>query len=142
MYSTQVAGASTPQPVAIPASRSGGARQHCRDAALHCVRANPAQCMSKSIGERLHTNFGHRLEPDDGARPVGLRMTGDYAAADGFRLIFEPDQVTMVCRGVPAARPYSVKMTDTQVTITIQNDKPSRSLCVWMASSPAPAPSA
>ena len=80
--------------------------------------------MSESIGSGFTQLLGIDLSQLTGPAPVGLRMTGDYAAADGFRLIFEPDQVTMVCRGVPGQRPYSVKMTDTQATITIQNDKP------------------
>jgi hypothetical protein len=80
--------------------------------------------MSESIGGGFTQLLGIDLSQLTGPAPVGLRMTGDYAAADGFRLIFEPDQVTMVCRGVPGQRPYSVRMTDTQVTITIQNYKP------------------
>src|SRR5436309_5011874 len=54
--------------------------------------------------------------------PTGLRMTGDYSAADTFRLIFEPEAVTIVCRGVPAPRQYTVQVTDTQAFVTIQND--------------------
>ena len=48
---------------------------------------------------------------------AGPRMTGDYASVDGFRLNFEPDQVIMICRGVPAPRPYTVQLTDTDVTL-------------------------
>jgi|SRR5579872_4440172 len=54
--------------------------------------------------------------------PAGPRMTGDYSSAQGFRLIFEPEQVTMVCRGVPAPRQYSVQLTDTQAVVNIEND--------------------
>ncbi len=54
--------------------------------------------------------------------PAGLRMTGDYKAANGFRLIFEPEAVTMVCRGVPSPHPYNVELTDTQALVKIQND--------------------
>lgn len=124
MYSTQVAGASTPQPVAIPAS-TGAAAPGSTAEMRRCIASGRTlrNCMSESIGGGFTQLLGIDLSQMTGPAPVGLRMTGDYAAADGFRLIFEPDQVTMVCRGVPAARPYSVKMTDTQVTITIQNDK-------------------
>jgi hypothetical protein len=68
--------------------------------------------------------FGLDLSGLQPTPPTGLRMTGDYKAADGFRLIFEPDQVTMVCKGVPAPTPYTVQVTDTQANITIQNGKP------------------
>ena len=53
--------------------------------------------------------------------PSGFRMTGDYASASGFRLIFEPEQATMVCRGVPAPLPYTVRITDTDALITVQH---------------------
>ena len=49
-------------------------------------------------------------------------MTGDYATADGFRLIFEPNGVTMVCRGVPTPRTYTVEVADNQTLVTIQNE--------------------
>ena len=51
----------------------------------------------------------------------GPRMTGDYSGPGGFRLIFQPDKVTMVCRGVPSPRPYSVELTDTQARVAIQD---------------------
>jgi hypothetical protein len=53
--------------------------------------------------------------------PTGLRMSGDYASLNGFRLIFEPEAVTMVCHGVPSPQQYSVELTDTQALIKIQN---------------------
>jgi len=53
--------------------------------------------------------------------PAGLRMSGDYASANGFRLIFEPEAVTMVCKGVPSPQQYTVEITDTQALIKIQN---------------------
>ena len=54
--------------------------------------------------------------------PPGLRISGDYASANGFRLIFEPEAVTMVCHGVPSPRQYSVELTDTQALIKIQHE--------------------
>jgi len=54
--------------------------------------------------------------------PTGLRMSGDYAGPSGFRLIFEPEAVTMVCHGVPSPKQYTVELTDTQALIKIQND--------------------
>jgi hypothetical protein len=81
-------------------------------------------CMTESLGGGFTQLLGIDMNQLKPPAPSGLRMTGDYAAAEGFRLIFEPDQATMVCRGVPAPRPYSVKLTDTEVSITIENDKP------------------
>ena len=81
-------------------------------------------CMSESFSSGATQLLGMDTTQLTGPAPVGLRMSGDYAAADGFRLIFEPDQVTMICRGVAGPRPYNVKQTDSQVTITIQNAKP------------------
>ena len=52
----------------------------------------------------------------------GFRMTGDYSTATGFRLIFQPDQVTMICHAVPAKRLYSVEITETQALVKIQNE--------------------
>lgn len=52
----------------------------------------------------------------------GFRMTGDYSTSTGFRLIFQPDQVTMICHAVPAKRLYSVEITETQALVKIQND--------------------
>ena len=52
----------------------------------------------------------------------GLRMTGDYAGPGGFRLIFQPEKVTMICRGVPSPRQYTVELSDTQAEVKIQNE--------------------
>jgi hypothetical protein len=80
--------------------------------------------MSEGMDKGFNQMFGIDLSGLQATPPTGLRMTGDYKAADGFRLIFEPDQVTMVCKGVPAPTPYTVQVTDTQANITIQNGKP------------------
>ena len=48
-------------------------------------------------------------------------MTGDYAGPNGFRLIFEPEAVSMVCRGVPSPQLYTVAVTETQTLVTVQN---------------------
>src|SRR5260370_25797782 len=52
---------------------------------------------------------------------TGLRMTGDYASATGFRLSFEAELATMVCRGVTESMPYAVQITENQALITIQH---------------------
>jgi hypothetical protein len=75
-------------------------------------------CFTEVMGNGVEQLTGMSLK-----EPVatGLRMTGDYAGAGGFRLIFEPEQATMVCRGVPAPGPYTVQITDTQALITVQH---------------------
>ena len=125
MYSAPPATAPTQQHVAI-AANTGPAAPGSTAEMRRCVASGRTlrMCMSESMGGGFTQLLGIDLSQLTGPAPVGLRMTGDYAAADGFRLIFEPDQVTMVCRGVPGQRPYSVKMTDTQATLTIENDKP------------------
>lgn len=51
----------------------------------------------------------------------GLRMTGDYSGAGGFRLIFQPDKVTVACKGVPSPREYSLEIINTQALVKIQD---------------------
>src|SRR5437588_5557080 len=75
-------------------------------------------CFTEVMGNGVEQLVGVSLKEPV---PAGLRMTGDYAGPGGFRLIFEAEQVTMVCRGVPAPRPYTVQTTDTQALITIEN---------------------
>ncbi|MDQ2856099.1 MAG: hypothetical protein M3R68_07200, partial [Acidobacteriota bacterium] len=76
-------------------------------------------CFSEVMGNGFDQMIGISLKP---TIPPGLRMTGDYSTAGGFRLIFQPDKVTMVCRNVPAPRPYTVEVSDTQTSVTIQNE--------------------
>src|SRR5262249_41060594 len=78
-------------------------------------------CYSEGMGNGFEQLIGISTKQPV---PTGVRMTGDYASADGFRLIFEPETFTMICRGVPSRRPYTVKLTDTDAQVTIQNDKP------------------
>ncbi|MFN8007742.1 MAG: hypothetical protein U0V70_12075 [Terriglobia bacterium] len=79
-------------------------------------------CMTEGMGSGFEQMIGISLKQPV---PAGFRMTGDYSSSSGFRLIFEPEQVTMVCRGVPAPRPYTVQITDTQALVTIQNESKS-----------------
>jgi len=53
--------------------------------------------------------------------PPGPRMTGDYGTAQGLRLIFQPHEVTMVCRGIRESRDYEVELNDAQTLIKIAN---------------------
>ena len=76
-------------------------------------------CFSEVMGNGFEQMIGISMKQPV---PSGFRMTGDYASTDGFRLIFEPETVTMICRGVPSPRPYTARLTETDTVITIQND--------------------
>jgi len=86
-----------------------------------CIASGRAMriCFSEEMGNGFEQMIGISLKQPI---PTGFRMTGDYATTDGFRMIFEPETVTMVCRGVPSPRPYTVRLTDTDTVLTIQND--------------------
>ena len=125
MYATPAAPTSTPISAA-PLSSGGPAAPGSTGEMRQCVASGRTMrvCMSEGMDKGFNQMFGIDLSGLQATPPTGLRMTGDYKAADGFRLIFEPDQVTMVCKGVPAPTPYTVQVTDTQANITIQNGKP------------------
>ena len=125
MYATPAAPTSTPISAA-PLSSGGPAAPGSTGEMRQCVASGRTMrvCMSEGMDKGFNQMFGIGLSGLQATPPTGLRMTGDYKAADGFRLIFEPDQVTMVCKGVPAPTPYTVQVTDTQANITIQNGKP------------------
>lgn len=125
MYATPAAQTSTPISAA-PLSSGGPAAPGSTGEMRQCVASGRTMrvCMSEGMDKGFNQMFGIDLSGLQATPPTGLRMTGDYKAADGFRLIFEPDQVTMVCKGVPAPTPYTVQVTDTQANITIQNGKP------------------
>jgi len=86
-----------------------------------CVESGRSlrRCFFEIMGNGFEQSFG--FNPNK-VIPVaaGPRMNGDYASATGLRLIFEPDAVTMVCRGVRDPRPYTVEVTDTQALVKIQ----------------------
>ena len=79
-------------------------------------------CLTESMNAGLYELPGLGInELIKAATEPGLRMTGDYASATGFRLIFLPNKVSMVCRGVPSPQPYWVEVTDTQTLVKIQH---------------------
>jgi len=125
MYATPASPTSTPISAA-PLSSGGPAAPGSTGEMRQCVASGRTMrvCMSEGMDKGFNQMFGIDLSGLQATPPTGLRMTGDYKAPDGFRLIFEPDQVTMVCKGVPAPTPYTVQVTDTQANITIQNGKP------------------
>lgn len=111
-----------PAAAPAPASASASAVKPGSQAELaRCIASGRSQriCFSEVMGNGFDqlTGLGS-LKPQI---PPGLRMTGDYATPDGFRLIFQPDKVTIVCRGVPLPEPYLVEMTGTQAIVKIQH---------------------
>ena len=108
---------SSNQPLA--ASGGPGSKAEFR----RCVESGRTlrRCFHESLGNGFEQLFG--INPNQPLPvPPGLRMTGDYASPNGFRVIFEPNGVTMVCRGVSAPRPYTVEVRDIQTLVTIQNE--------------------
>jgi hypothetical protein len=110
----------TIQPVQ-PASSSGtgpGSSAELR----RCIESGRSRrnCFSESMtsGFDKLTGLASLKEPP---KP-GFRMSGDYSTNAGFRLIFQPEQVTMICHAVPAKRQYTVEITETQTLIKIQNE--------------------
>ncbi len=102
-----------------PATQTGGPGSQAE--LRRCIASGRSMriCFSEVLGNGFEQMVGISLKQP---LPPGLRMTGDYASAGGFRLIFEAEQVTMVCRAVPAPRPYTVQITDTQALINIQHE--------------------
>ncbi|HEY3838314.1 MAG TPA: hypothetical protein VGL72_17165 [Bryobacteraceae bacterium] len=87
---------------------------------MRCIASGRAKriCLSEGMSGGFGQLIGVSLKTPV---PSGLRMTGDYSGPDGFRLIFEPEAVTMVCRGVPEPTPYSVQINGTQALLKLQN---------------------
>src|SRR5260370_14231926 len=75
-------------------------------------------CFTEVMGNAAEQLMGGSLKEPI---PTGLRMTGDYASASGFRLIFETELATMDCRGVPESIPYAGQITENKALITIQH---------------------
>ena len=102
---------------ANPAQVQPGSKAELR----RCIASGRSQriCFSEVMGNGFDQMTG--ISTKLSSTP-GLRMTGDYSAATGFRLIFTPDKAVMTCRGASAPRPYVVAMTDTQAIIKIQHE--------------------
>lgn len=86
-----------------------------------CIASGRSQriCFSEVMGNGFDQMTGINLKSP--ATP-GLRMTGDYSAATGFRLIFTPDKAVMTCHGASSPQPYVVEATDAQAIIKIQRE--------------------
>lgn len=86
-----------------------------------CIASGRSQriCFSEVMGNGMDQISGISMKIPS---TPGLRMTGDYSAPTGFRLIFTPDKAVMTCRGASSPRPYVVEATDTQAIIRIQQD--------------------
>jgi len=99
---------------------TGGGGPGSRAEFRRCVESGRRlrRCFVEIMGTGFEQTFG--VNPN-GVIPAGLRMNGDYASAAGLRIIFEPDAVSMVCRGLRDPRPYTVEVTETQALVKIQS---------------------
>ena len=81
------------------------------------------RCFTEVMGNGFSAMVGGAINMNEPIPiPTGLRMTGDYASANGFRVIFEPDFATLVCHNVPSPyHQYSVDVTNTQALVKIEN---------------------
>lgn len=109
-----------PQQTTTVPQQSAAVKPGSQEELRRCVASGRSQrvCFSEVLGNGMDQITGISLKQPS---TPGLRMTGDYSGAGGFRLIFQPDKVTMVCRGVPSPRPYSVEVTNTQAQVRIQD---------------------
>ena len=85
-----------------------------------CIASGRSQrvCFSEVLGNGMDQFTGISLKLPS---TPGLRMTGDYSSANGFRIIFQPEKAVMSCRGVPSPQPYAVELSGTQALVKIQN---------------------
>jgi hypothetical protein len=85
-----------------------------------CLESGRSQrnCFSEGMSNGMDQITGISLKMPV---PVGLRMTGDYSGAKGVRLIFQPDKAVLTCNDVSSPMPYTVRITDTQALIEIDN---------------------
>ena len=115
MYGNQ---ANTAAPTQTRAAQDSGAANNSE--LMRCIASGRSKriCISEGMGIGFEQLIGVNMKTPV---PSGLRMTGDYSSPEGFRLIFEPEAVTMVCRGVPEPTPYRVQINDTQVLLKLQS---------------------
>ena len=108
-------------PQAAAQQPSGPAKPGSSEELKRCIASGRSErvCFSEVMSNGMDQLTGISLKPPS---IPGLRMTGDYSGAGGFRLIFQPDKVTMVCKRVPSPRPYAVEVTDTQAIVKIQGE--------------------
>jgi hypothetical protein len=91
-----------------------------KQALARCIASGRSQrvCFSENLSSGFDQMSGISLKLPS---TPGLRMTGDYLSATGFRIIFQPEKAVMTCRGASAPEPYTVEASDTRVLIKIQH---------------------
>ena len=101
---------------------ASSARAGTTTATRKCVESGRSirNCMSENMNAGMNELMGVNLKDLLGPETPGLRMTGDYASATGFRLIFQPKTVAVICHGVGTPVPYSVELAGTQALVKIQ----------------------
>ncbi|MEQ1474007.1 MAG: hypothetical protein ABLQ96_09295, partial [Candidatus Acidiferrum sp.] len=91
-----------------------------KQALARCIASGRSQrvCFSESMSSGFDQLSGVSLKLRS---TPGLRMTGDYLSASGFRIIFQPDKAVMTCHGASTPEPYTVESSDTPTLIKIQH---------------------
>jgi hypothetical protein len=109
-----------PQQTTTAPQQSAAVKPGSPEELRRCIASGRSQrvCFSEVMNSGMGQLTGISLKQPSTA---GLRMTGDYSGPGGFRLIFQPDKVTMACRGVPSPRLYTVEVTGTQALVKIQD---------------------
>ncbi len=91
-----------------------------KQALARCIASGRSQrvCFSENMSSGFDQLSGVSLKLPSTS---GLRMTGDYATATGFRIIFQPEKAVMTCHGASSPQPYTVEASDARVLIKIQH---------------------
>ena len=91
-----------------------------KQALARCIASGRSQrvCFSENLSSGFDQLSGVSLQLPS---TPGLRMTGDYLSATGFRIIFQPEKAVMTCRGYSTPEPYTVEASDTRVLVKIQH---------------------
>ena len=116
----------SPKPAAAPngaqenAANSVQPAPGTKQALSRCIASgrNQRVCFSENMSSGFDQMTGISLKP---AATPGLRMTGDYLSATGFRIIFQPEKAVMTCHGASSPNPYTVESSDTRTLIKIQH---------------------
>ena len=91
-----------------------------KQALARCIASGRSQrvCFSENLSSGFDQLSGINLQVPS---TPGLRMTGNYLSAAGFRVIFQPEKAVMTCRGYSTPEPYTVELSDARVLVKIQH---------------------
>jgi len=89
-----------------------------------CIESgrNQTECLGEGLRTGLFDLVGATPLLEMTKAPTGLRMTGVYPGAGGFRLIFLEENVDVACGTlVPDPHPYVVERKDGQILVKVAN---------------------